>query len=539
MNYLKVTLIVLALSLSNAFIKYTTENHISNAILKNFENGSMKDLFKVYHFIFSKTYDLNTEEGIQRYKNFKASVKKVKEFNAEGRSYFLGINQFSDMSQDEFRKNYLNFNLEKEMKNTKGLRITIPEPVGYTERNVDWSSSFDAAVSQGSCGSCWAFATVSAMQGNYQYKYPLSNFVKFSPQTLVSCDTRNYGCNGGWPTTALDWIRENGIAYEADYPYESGQTGQNGECKYAQLPDDKKNKVIEGYEEADGTRASFLTNLENGPLIIVVDAEGNGNFQSYAGGIMDSTMTCSNINHAIVMVGIVLDNPSATGPYYIARNSWGTSWGEKGYLRIYRRDSDQTCFMERYGIRPLVTSSPNPVPPPPAPKCAQIYDQCGFKGNSFEICNNSPSFGLGGKSESLSLGKFTSITLFNGEKCYGSYTTLSGSFNCFSSSVTWLTNWAKSAYVSPQTPPARCLWLYAEGCHSQLKYEYCGGDISDLSTIGWADQIGSIAMGPGIASYKIHTEKNYYGYSMTFTKSAMGIHPYLYKKVKALKVVFS
>jgi len=91
-----------------------------------------------------------------------------------------------------------------------------------SQTKIDWSNVMNSPTNQGVCGSCWAFATIGAIEGNYNLK--LGNSKSFSQQQLVDCSSANNACNGGYPSKALEYIKNNGISFYNDYPYFSGIT---------------------------------------------------------------------------------------------------------------------------------------------------------------------------------------------------------------------------------------------------------------------------------------------------------------------------
>jgi KDEL-tailed cysteine endopeptidase len=196
-----------------------SEHH---AILDKFLDGPKKELFKVYHQIFNKQYNLNTEEGLHRYKVFKENLKWIKEENKKGHAYELGITEFTDLTNEEYRlalfKEGGDFLLEDS--NFKSEQI-----YGEGEVIVDHSSHFGPIKDQmKTCsGGDWAFALVGTIEGNYSKKFGVK--LSLSEQHLIDCDTSNAnGCTLGYPSTGYDFPRANGIFRDTDYPY----TGSKG-----------------------------------------------------------------------------------------------------------------------------------------------------------------------------------------------------------------------------------------------------------------------------------------------------------------------
>merc|ERR1712113_649662 len=218
---------------------------------------------------------------------------------------------------------------------------------------------------QRSCGSCWAFSTIATAESSY-FK-ATGKLLSFSEQDLVSCDKAgNNGCSGGMPGEAMDWIVKNGLPLESEYPY----TGKDSSCEShpaaAQF-------LSWSYIDSHGSSGEqkLLAGLQNEhPISIVVNA--NNAWQSYHGGILTSS-NCpagNSINHAVQAVGYGTGGGS---PYWIIRNSWGSSWGEAGYMRMaYGQGACSvtacfSAFIMAGPPSPVPPTPPTPVPPPTPP----------------------------------------------------------------------------------------------------------------------------------------------------------------------------
>ena len=143
------------------------------------------------------------------------------------------------------------------------------------------------------------------------------------PQQLVSCTPfPSMGCNGGWTENAYEYVKKTGgIEQEKDYPYRS-QTGRTGSCE----ADSSKYVVtVDKYYGVKGESSMGDYVLHTGPLSVCLDAS---NWNTYTGGIMKN---CGNrVDHCVQAVGV----DTSSGGYWKVRNSWGTSWGESGYIRL-------------------------------------------------------------------------------------------------------------------------------------------------------------------------------------------------------------
>jgi KDEL-tailed cysteine endopeptidase len=193
---------LLCISLTNCVVIESTDENINPKVLETLRNGSKKVLFKAYHFLYKKDYNLNSEEGVRRYKIFKSTVKYIDETNNKNLSYKLGINQFSDLTNEEFREKINSGYIpeitedELEMPVEETSKVFMPQ-----QTNINWLSSMNPVPDQGVCGSCWAFSAIGTLEAQYNIDH--KQLVKLSQQDSVDCDTLNYGCNGGSPRTAL------------------------------------------------------------------------------------------------------------------------------------------------------------------------------------------------------------------------------------------------------------------------------------------------------------------------------------------------
>ncbi len=185
---------------------------------------------------------------------------------------------------------------------------------------------------QGGCGSCWAFATVGTLECAIQMSG--GGTQDLSEQWLVSCNQSGWGCGGGWLAHDYhvlngglrDRHNQNGAPYEADFPYQQADASCAG--PYPHRFWIKEWGFIgsqSGVPTVDEIKQAILT---YGPVACAVYA--NDAFVAYSGGIYNNNDS-RTINHAVVLVG--WDDNNGQG-YWIMRNSWGTTWGESGYMRI-------------------------------------------------------------------------------------------------------------------------------------------------------------------------------------------------------------
>ena len=284
---------------------------------------------KKYH----KRY-ASINEYLARFEVFKRNVMAAFTENA---SYQTGITKFSDLTQQEFAKTYLNLNYD-------AMAVANFNPYVVQVKNAapdawDWREKgyVSPVKDQGSCGSCWAFSTVGNLEGLY-YKEK-QTMVTLSEQMLVDCDTYDSGCNGGLMENTFTWLKENGgIMTDTDYPYKGRKgTCQSDETKYVDMQITGYTKLGSGSSTWDPVDEDEIKEFlyETGPLAVALNANP---LQTYSSGILDKTSSqcpTSGMNHAVTMVGYGHDD-SQDKDYWIVKNSWGKNWGEDGYFRIRR-----------------------------------------------------------------------------------------------------------------------------------------------------------------------------------------------------------
>jgi len=274
-----------------------------------------QDMFVSWMNVYDKTYQ--HEEFFHRFNTFKSWVDYVHAHNAANHTWQAGINQFSDLTPAEFNAQYLT-GLDVAPADTvvTAESLEVAEPAN----DIDWvaKGAVTPVKNQGQCGSCWAFSATGIVEG-WGFTTGGKGLINLSEQQLVDCagSQGNQGCNGGWHDKAVDWFALNGGACtEKDYPY----TARGGTCKKTCVPAVKPNKSQMGK-----TEQALSDNLNKSPVGVAVDASGG--FQSYHSGVFSGPCG-SQLNHAILAVG----SGSSPSKYWIVKNSWGTSWGNKGYI---------------------------------------------------------------------------------------------------------------------------------------------------------------------------------------------------------------
>lgn len=209
--------------------------------------------------------------------------------------------------------------------------------------NFDGRQAFGNCIhpvrDQQQCGSCWAFSASEVLSDRFCIASKGQTDVVLSPQTLVSCDSSNMGCQGGYLDKAWEFMVNNGIASDQCEPYTSG-SGDSGTCP-TKCADGSQ---IKYYKAANYKHLTGVTNIQtelmtNGPVQVAFEVYQD--FMSYKSGVYHHISGSLLGGHAVVFVGWGVENGTA---YWLVKNSWGTSWGEQGYFKILRGKNE--CGIE-------------------------------------------------------------------------------------------------------------------------------------------------------------------------------------------------
>jgi len=326
-------------------------------IFAEFTFEEAKAQFDEFQMTYNVVYDSEHEYDL-RLKIFMHNLKRAEELNRKGKATY-GVTRFMDLTAQEFADMYL---IRPGKKVSEGLPQADLSACAAKTRfgeeycrtapladNVDWTTkgAVTGVKDQGNCGSCWSFGTTGDLEGTWFLAG--HNLVSLSEQQLVSCDTTyNAGCNGGLQEAAFRYIiRTGGIQSESDYPYTSG----NGRVPACDVNPKKFVANMSAWAQVSsgpsGEDAMAPYVASNGPVTIGINAD---NMQLYRSGIADPE-NCSpeRLDHAVLIVGYGTESGT---DYWKIKNSWGTSWGEKGYYRIVR--GSNACGVAEDAVHSLV-----------------------------------------------------------------------------------------------------------------------------------------------------------------------------------------
>jgi len=277
----------------------------------------LHSVFGEWKALHNKDYQSTTHEA-KAFANFVSNHATISTHNAGNSSFVMGLNKFSDLNTDEFKKLWTGYDAKSAQMHLQMLPThqnsyddVIPDSVDWTQTNC-----ISQVKNQGSCGSCWAFSTTGAIEA--QLCGPA-----LSEQDLVSCDSGSNGCHGGSMAQAFSWVHQYGIASETGYHYTAGG-GVTGQCD--QMKEKQKVATVSGGRQVSG-ESGLKSAVAGRAVSIAVDATC---LQHYHSGILDQAGCSGALDHGVLAVGY----GSSPKPYWKVKNSWGMSWGESGYFRV-------------------------------------------------------------------------------------------------------------------------------------------------------------------------------------------------------------
>lgn len=323
---------------------------ISCASAASIFDVTLNNYWKSYKLEHSKVYESAEEETIRRL-TWESHLNYINQHNNEAtlgkHTFTLKMNKFGDMTNQEFNRIYNGYNMTKTMKKTSQNKF-VAEPNFKAPASIDWRTQgyVTPVKDQGQCGSCWSFSAVASLEG--QHFKNAGKLVSLSEQNLVDCSRKegNQGCNGGLMDQAFTYIKKNkGIDTEESYPYEA----RDGKCRFKA---ENVGATDSGFKDIEAGSEDDLTNAlaTVGPISVAIDAS-QSSFQFYHTGVYsDPSCSSTQLDHGVTAVGYGTLNGK---DYYIVKNSWAESWGDKGYIMM-ARNAQNMCGIASSASYPLV-----------------------------------------------------------------------------------------------------------------------------------------------------------------------------------------
>uniref|UniRef100_A0A0E0LG63 Uncharacterized protein n=1 Tax=Oryza punctata TaxID=4537 RepID=A0A0E0LG63_ORYPU len=273
-----------------------------------------------------RTYK-DAAEKARRFRVFKANVDLIDRSNAAGnKRYRLATNRFTDLTNAEFAAMYTGYspNPNTMYAAANATRLSSEEE-DQLPAEVDWrqQGAVTGVKNQRSCGCCWAFSTVAAVEGIHQIT--TGELVSLSEQQLLDC-SNNGGCTtGGSLEKAFQYMANSGgVTTEADYPYQATQ----GTCQSSGVA-----ATISGYQRVNrNDEGALAAAVASQPVSVGIEGSGPM-FQHYGSGVFTADSCGTRLDHAVAVVGYG-EEADGSGGYWIIKNSWGTTWGEAGYMKL-------------------------------------------------------------------------------------------------------------------------------------------------------------------------------------------------------------
>lgn len=273
----------------------------------------------------------NEKEELHRHKIWETNKEIIEEHNRRNLSWQMGLNKFSDLTDEEFKATLKLANRDDNFPTDTCAKISNYSTNTIIPDQINWTAlgAVTPVANQGLCGSCSYFAATSALEG--VWKIATGNLIGLSQQQLIDCSKDgNYACFGGMADFSYNYTIHDGLCSDNDYPY----MAMSGRCRVRQCKSvvnvTSCANIYSGNVQITEMLLKYL--VANYTVSAIVDAS---TWQNYRSGVIDNTTCYFSLNHAIAIVGYNDTVPEEN--YWIIKNSWGTDFGENGYVRIRMR----------------------------------------------------------------------------------------------------------------------------------------------------------------------------------------------------------
>jgi cathepsin L len=315
-----------------------------------FSSNSTFDDFISYYKL-----DIDPNEYTYRNEIYLKEQKRINHHNSQNKGWMEGIYPMSILTNEE-RKEYYGYSktinqyskLSRPLTNAKlNIEQTNLKPINIDNlpKSIDWRTQgiVTAVKSQGSCGSCWAFASTAVIESHLAIS--TGKLFDLSTQQVATCTPNpnecggQGNCRGATAELAFEYVTNSaGLYDEFQLPY-TEYYGQESQCVLPTSTGTIPKAKISGYVKLEENNYEQLINAvaSNGPIAVSVDASS---WHSYSSGVFDGCNQLNpDINHAVVLMGYGTDKLT-NQDYWLVRNSWSASWGEAGYIRLLRRTNN-------------------------------------------------------------------------------------------------------------------------------------------------------------------------------------------------------
>lgn len=349
MKYLLLSLLSLTAECSKFSLDSKFEKELLHAEFHNWKNDHSKE------YETTKEHDERLAIWIKNHEKIEAHNQQTPQ-----PSFLLGHNEYSDMTQSEFKKHFKLGKkvIEKEVKayiydeelalETMSAMKTLDLP-----DHVDWvqMGGVTSVKNQGACGSCWAFSTTGALEGAKFIR--TGELTALSEQNLIDCDHKDLGCSGGLMDDAFKFDEKSGgLCSESDYPYKAAQ----GKTCMTNCTDVPGSLVKTFVDVPEGDARALLSGIAMQPVSVAIQADQFA-FQFYRTGVItdDSCGEHAQVDHGVLAVGYGTDLDTQT-PYWLVKNSWGATWGDEGYVKLARNSTNDfgMCAILKMASFPVV-----------------------------------------------------------------------------------------------------------------------------------------------------------------------------------------
>jgi cathepsin L len=302
--------------------------------------SSIEDSFNDWLLDNNKYYKSEGEYNY-RLSVYQSNLEYIQNHNSQDLGFTLSMNQFGDLTSEEFGNLYL-------LNQLSVSPVVNPKVESLANDSVDWRTKgvVGPVEDEGQCGSCWAFVTAESIASACAIKN--GKLVLLSVQQIIDCSFAygNEGCDGGLPDNAFKYVIANkGLDTWASYPYNA----MTGNCNFN--PANVGSCNVASYQDVTSGDENALVNAINlEPIATAIDASQTS-FQFYSSGVYyEPNCSSTELDHGVLIIGYGTQDGK---DYYLVQNMWGTSWGMQGYI-LMSRNRDNNCGIATSASYPIV-----------------------------------------------------------------------------------------------------------------------------------------------------------------------------------------